>query len=490
MEKEQVFFFALLSYVAGILTGSFGMTGTPYLLLAAAVLLSLSLVFRVKAALFFVVFVGVFGIGASQVSIRSDEYQKLAVAPAPVVGVVRVVHDPEERDFYRRTIVRYIECERQFCPTVAVLWQAPLGSRFEAGDTLSFQCALELPKNFDSDFDYRMYLAKEGIGYLCLEAKTTLLPSDAIGRAMRSFYQPKHMLEHALSQVLSEPEAGLAKGLLLGGDGYLPQALKESFTRIGLSHMIAVSGYNITIIAELLLALGLSLGLWRRHAIWTALIGIVCFIIMIGMPASAARAGAMASVVFIALQTGRLAQPARALLLAGALMLLHNPLLFRYDLGFQLSFLATLGILFIAPYQERLCPKRMVLKQISEVVLMTLSVEVFVLPVILLSFQTFSPLVIIGNFLVLLVPFAMATAFGAALLYLFWPGMHIFLGAFAYGLLTIMTRSVEWLGSLSGTSITVAQFGITAFLVWYLGLFLCILVVGRIFPRYTYESRV
>lgn len=462
-----------------------------FLLLVAALLFSLWVAFQFKTALSLVVLVAAFGIGAWLAFVRSEEYQKLSVPSTLVIGVVRIVNDPEDRDFYRRTIVRYTECENQVCPTVAVLWQAPLGSRFEAGDVLLFQCTLELPKNFDSDFDYRMYLAKEGIGYLCpLAQSVAFLPPDNIGRAMGYFYQPKQWLEQALAQVLSEPEAGLAKGLLLGGDGYLPQELKESFTRIGLSHMIAVSGYNITIIAELLLSLGLFLGLWRRHAIWTALIGIVCFIIMIGMPASAARAGAMASIVFIAFQTGRLAQPVNALLLAGVIMLVHNPLLLRYDVGFQLSFLATLGILFIAPYQGRLCSKRAVLKQVGEVVLMTLSVEIFVLPIILLSFQAFSPLIVVGNFLVLLVPFAMTTAFGSAFLYLLWPGTHVFLATLAYLILTIMTRTVEWLGNIPGTSITVAHFGFTAFLVWYACLFLCILVVGRIFPRYIYEIRV
>ncbi len=467
MQKDQVLFAAVVSFIGGIFAGSFFTLPVAFIFLGLALLVSVGVVFpgrsiRVSTLLFVIFF------GGSLLASEAKERVLSWSPPGKVSGEVRIVANPEDRDFSRQVLLIFERCDEGECPQARVLWQAPLSFQGEAGARLSFSCILELPKNFDSEFDYRMFLGKDGIGFLCLKAdKAVLLESDVLGRLRRLLYVPKHILEGALGQAISEPEAGLAKGLLLGGSTYLPSSLQDAFTRIGLSHMIAVSGYNITIIAQLLLALGLLLGLWRRQAISFALIGIVLFIIMIGLPASAVRAGAMASIVFIALQLGRLAQPVNALLFAGAVMLLFHPLLLRYDLGFQLSFLATLALLWVAPYQERLQPKNLLLRPVVEILLMTVAVELFVLPIILLSFHTASLLILAGNFLVVLVPIAMALSFVAALLFLLVPALSVFVAWSAYAALSLITRSVEWLGSFGNMSVTVGQFGSSQLILWY-----------------------
>lgn len=491
MEKDEIFLWGVLAFVVGIACGSlFVFSVGTVLLLGGAFFIALFVAFPKQAVFVFgIVFLFLVG-GAELAAWKTAVFQSLHPMPEIVAGEVRVVSDPEERDFFQQMRIRFEFCAGSNCPETAVLWQAPISVHVEAGTRLSFACRLEQPQSFSPDFDYRMFLAKDGIGYICTHAtQASVLPGDWKGQLRSWLYVPKHILENAFSQMLSEPEAGLAKGLLLGGDHYLPKALKDDFTRIGLSHMIAVSGYNITIIAELLLMGGLFLGLWRRQAIWFALVGIVFFIVMIGMPASAARAGAMASIVFVALQTGRLAQPVNALLFAGAVMLFFNPLLLRYDLGFQLSFLATLGILWGAPYYERLALKGVVGKKLSEVVLMTFAVELFVLPIILFFFHTFSVLIIIGNFLVILVPFAMATAFLAAILFLVVPGAHIFFAWVAFALLSLITRGVEWLSSFEG-NIVVPNFGMLHLVSWYILLFVFVFLVARYFPQKRYVQQI
>jgi competence protein ComEC len=170
-------------------------------------------------------------------------------------------------------------------------------------------------------------------------------------------------------------------------------------------------------------------------------------------------------------------------------MLLFNPLLFRYDLGFQLSFLATLGILWVVPYYERFAPEGLITKKLGEVLVMTFAVELFVLPVILFSFHTFSPLVIIGNFLVFLVPLAMMISFGAVLLFFIFPGAHLLFAWVSFGLLTTMTRSVEWLGSFRGASITAESFGLWALIGWYLALGILVAGLGRLYAEKTYGQK-
>ncbi|MDP2837674.1 MAG: ComEC/Rec2 family competence protein [Candidatus Moranbacteria bacterium] len=491
MEKDQVFFWGVFSFIIGVAGGSFfAVPLVLFLLCGSAFCIALLIALPQRFALALVIFFFTFFGGVYLALAERQMFETLSIFPSSVQGEVRVVADPEERDFFRRVLVRFETCASGACPTTRVLWQAPLSTPLEAGTRLAFSCQLEQPKNFNDQFDYRMFLAKDGIGYICFQAtEAIILPQDRAGLWRSWLYHPKHVLEQILSQIAHEPEAGLAKGLLLGGDNYLPQALKAAFTEVGLSHMIAVSGYNITIIAQMLLYLGLFLGLWRKQAIWTALIGIVFFIIMIGMPASAARAGTMAGIVFVALQTGRLARPLSALLFAGAMMLLFEPLLLRYDLGFQLSFLATLGILWVAPLGERLLSKQhFLLRYLLSIILMTLAVELFVLPIILFSFHTFSPLIIIGNFLVILVPLAMALSFGAALLYFIMPGAHLLFAWPAYVVLTLITRSVEWLGAI-GATVTVERFGVGHLFLWYILLGSGIVILAVKFPLKHYEEK-
>ncbi len=492
MQKDEVFFWSILSFIIGIFCGSFFILPlVPLLLMGSALGVAVTVAFPKKEVIFCGLFFLVWCGGAHLALTKQVVFQTLPLFEQPVRGEVRVISDPEDKDFFRHTILRFERCESKECPKERILWQAPLSFTGTAGTRLAFTCALERPKNFNDQFDYRMFLAKDGIGYTCVRAKdAVLLPEDREGKLFSWLYIPKHILERALSRTLSEPEAGLAKGLLLGGDNYLPRALKEDFAAVGLSHMIAVSGYNITLIAEMLLWLGLFFGLWRKQAVWAALVGIAFFIVMIGMPASASRAGAMAAVVFVALQTGRLAQPINALLFACGAMLFFNPLLLRYDLGFQLSFLATLGILWSAPYQERLARFGFLTRHIGEVVLMTIAVELFVLPIILFSFHTFSPLIIFGNFLVILVPFAMASAFGAALLFLVVPGAHLVLSWLAWGILSTITRSVEWLGSIDGAKISVENFGVVHVVVWYSFLVIGVFVLQKFFLSQSYERPV
>ncbi len=490
MKKDEIFFFGIACGVLGIGWGSFfEWPQASFFLLGSAFFFAAGVVFRLKDFVFVGVGVLVFFFGTTLALQERATYQSLPIYTEPVSGTVRIVADPEEKDFFRRVIVRFEHCESQECPSADVLWQAPLSFRMLAGARFPFRCNIERPENFSPDFDYQMFLAKSGIGYICLKGDSgEQYPVDWSGKLRAWLYVPKHVMERALSEILPEPEAGLSKGLLLGGDAYLPQALKESFTRVGLSHMIAVSGYNMTLIAEMFLAVGLALGLWRKQAIWTALVGIVFFIFMIGMQASAARAGAMAGIVFMAFQSGRLVHPVRTLLFAAGVMLFFNPLLFRYDMGFQLSFLATLGILVLMPYCEYIAPKQRLLKKGFEILCMTLAVELFVLPLILFSFHTFSPLIVIGNFLILLVPFAMATAFVSVLLFLVVPGLQVVIAWSAFVFLTVITRSVEWLGSWTEMSIDVGEFGIWHLLGWYAILGIFVAVISRVFPPQKYEK--
>ena len=137
----------------------------------------------------------------------------------------------------------------------------------------------------------------------------------------------------ALTRVLPEPEAGLAAGILIGLRDRVDRGVAAAFTTAGVSHVVAISGWNIAIVAAAVGALAGRLGR-RRRAIVTAL-AVVSYIILAGASPSVLRAGAMAGVVLLARESGRSGRAAAALGWAALLLLLAEPTLVR-DAGFQL----------------------------------------------------------------------------------------------------------------------------------------------------------
>lgn len=307
--------------------------------------------------------------------------------------------------------------------------------RYQYGEHLYIEGILEVPENFDG-FDYRGYLAKEGIGYVMYNPHIERL--GEYEHSISSFLSnAKTNLRSGLTRSLLPPHSSLYAAMLLGDKGVLTSQQKEALQSAGLSHIVAISGMHIMIILFAVLALGLALGLWRARAIYLALVLVAIYIVMIGAPASAVRAGIMGGGLLTAQIVGRPNFSWRVLLLAAAAMVAFNPLLVRYDVGFQLSFLAVTGILLLSQkieYYLWKMPAALVPFHITrdrkvwdEVVrnkafgvrgllAMTFSAQAFTFPLILYHFGTFSPWSPLSNLLVLpILPLALAAGFVSAL---------------------------------------------------------------------------
>jgi competence protein ComEC len=146
----------------------------------------------------------------------------------------------------------------------------------------------------------------------------------------------------ALTTAIPEPEAGLAAGIVVGLRDRVDRDLAADFTTVGASHVVAISGWNIAIVAASVAALGGGLARRRRAALTAT--AIVLYVAFAGASASVVRAAAMAGVVLVARESGRAGRAAAALGWAALLLLLVDPHLVT-DAGFQLSTLATAGIL-------------------------------------------------------------------------------------------------------------------------------------------------
>lgn len=325
-----------------------------------------------------------------------DWWRAAPTLPERLSGEALVAGAGERHERSVTAPLRFERCDDTVCPEALLLGQFPQYAELSRGERIRVVCRVALPDNEALGFDYRMYLAKEGIGAVCRPTEWERLPE-------RQWYAPLFALRGDIQTLLvhhiPRPESGLVSGLLLGGDEGLSRAAQEDFKAAGLSHIVAVSGYNVTIVAETLLFILVFAGLRRRQAFLLILAGVWGFVLLSGASASAIRAGVMGSLVFVAFQFGRPQLGMRALCLAAAGMLFWNPLLLRYDVGFQLSFAATLGIMLSAGGDVgRVLGARGFLVRLG---LATLAAQAFVAPLLLHHFHMLSLVGLLANLVVL-----------------------------------------------------------------------------------------
>lgn len=221
-------------------------------------------------------------------------------------------------------------------------------------------------------------------------------------------------LRESIDSALSPPQSSLLSSMMLGEKeekDRMSYELRDKLNRSGTRHITAISGMNVMILAHMLIGLGLILGMWRGQAFYFALITIILFIIMVGAPPSAMRAGIMGAILLFAEKIGRISEAQRLLIIAAVIMLAFNPLLLKFDIGFQLSFLATLGIAKLSPwFLEKFSwiPKKMELRNVAA---MTFPAVIFTAPVLAYSFGQVSVISFFTNILIVPV-LGLVLAFG------------------------------------------------------------------------------
>lgn len=290
------------------------------------------------------------------------------------------------------------------------------------GDTMHLRCRLEAPEPIE-DFRYDRFLEKDDVVAVCRQGK--ILSIAKSGKDLfRTFFS--HMLvikawsrERLLAE-LPYDEGSLLAGIMLGDSYIMSEELKTAYSNSGMSHIVAISGMNMTLIAVFLLWLFVRLGLWRRQASAAAVATIWMYTALVGFSSSAVRASIMSTAVLIAYASGRLASADRLLALTAALMLAVNPRLLRDDLGFVLSFSAFLGLLWyyepIRSFMARFIKWKYAAIPL-EIFSLTLSAQVLALPIIAMSFGQISWVSLGSNLFVLwaIGPLMIFTAAGLAL---------------------------------------------------------------------------
>lgn len=364
--------------------------------------------------------------------------------------------------------VQYVlEAKNLFSPlnkkvSQRVLVRAPLYPEYSYGDILKVDCVLETPRNFiDSNFRYDRYLSAKNIFSVCRNPKISLIEKNSGGGTMAQILSFKKLISQMTERLWAEPESGLVAGILYGRRDGMDENLKENFNRVGLTHIIAVSGYNISILASVIMLALITVGLARPRAFWIAFIGIILFVVFTGASASAVRAGIMGVMVLIAGRLGRLSRLLPALVLSAVLMLIFNPWLLIWDAGFQLSYLAVLGLMYISPILEKfiLADKKWTKPAvfILEIFITTMSAIIATLPLILFQFGRLSIVAPLVNVLALwIIPYLMLFGFLAVIFgFIFFPLGQIIAYIAGLGLRYVIIIT-DWFGGKSWSAVEVA----------------------------------
>lgn len=411
LSKSKMFLFCLIAFILGIGMASFVpkriLNFDIYYFVIALTFASIVIFFWKNYKTKFIALLGLFlflGIWRYAINTEKNTPDKIWYYNNETVKIVgKIIKEPDRRSDYQKLEIAVDNISKTRLKISGhVLVTTNLYPIYNYGDKLELECKLQSPEKIEN-FNYDRYLARYDIYSLCYFPAIKKVGENSGNIFFARIYDFKNFIRDEINFGLSEPSASLAMGILLGDTKGTTAEIKDAFSRTGLSHLTAVSGMNISIIATLLMPALLFVGLWRRQAFHVTIIFLIIFIILVGMPASAVRAGIMGFLALLAVNSGRANRITNAVALTAAATLMFNPKLLRDDIGWQLSFLAVLGIMYIYPWLNNFFDKIKLPTGygLRDGLSITLSAQVFTLPIIGYNFSIISLSAPLANILVL-----------------------------------------------------------------------------------------
>lgn len=398
-----------------------------------------------------------------------------------ITGVL--TEPPDYRDNYtnlRIKVTRVDTGDRELPANGLLLARVSSNQVFHYGDILRLRGKLKTPPE-NEDFSYRDYLAAQHIHSYMTSAEVTVLPGNGGNAFYRVMYALKEKSLENIYKIFPDPESSLLAGILLGVDTGLTDELQQAFKDTGTAHIIAISGFNISIIAGLFVTF-FSKFLGPRRGAILAILGIAFYTLLVGADAAVVRAAIMGGLALFAKQVGRRQFALNTLLVVALLMCLWNPL-YIWDVGFQLSFFATLGlILYATPFSEfanriitRYFPSstaERAAELFSEFVLLTLAAQLTTIPIMAYHFQRISLVSFIANpFVLPPQPAVMILGGLAVLLSLIWLPLGQIAAWVAWPFVVYTIRMVELFDRVPHGTLVLGNLSIWFVILFYAGLF-------------------
>ncbi|HSB65021.1 MAG TPA: ComEC/Rec2 family competence protein [Anaerolineales bacterium] len=404
--------------------------------------------------------------------------------PGETVVEGMVDGDPDIRDTYANLRVKISSLQMAGdSQTIYVhgllLARVPAGTSFSYGDRIRLQGKIQTPAE-NEDFSYRDYLANQGI-YSYLPYPTITLIQSNQGNPVKSvLYGLRERAVKTVYTLFPDPEASLLSGILLGVQGGISAKLQEAFRQTGTSHIIVISGFNITIISGLFTYLFSRIFGRYKGAIFAAL-GIIIYTLFVGAGAAVVRAAILGLLSVLGHLIGRRQTGLNSLTFGAGLMAIVTPSVL-WDVSFQLSFAATLGIMLYAePMSEwfikilsRIIPQEQAQKlagPVGDYFLVTLAAQITTLPLMMYYFKRLSLTAMIANPLILPAQPAIMVLGGLAVLIgMVLQPMGQLLAWMAWPFTAYTIRMVEWLANIPHGSIALGQVALPIILLFYSGL--------------------
>ncbi len=269
---------------------------------------------------------------------------------------------------------------------------------FNYGDGIKIEGVIKKPESQS----YADYLAKNGIFGVVDYPKSELVVVNQGSKIKTLLFEIKQKFVANFQKILPQEKAAFLSGIILGERAEFSQELKDAMSKSGTTHLVALSGYNISIIV-LALSGFLTCFFSRRLTFILTILTILGFTIMTGAEASVIRAAIMGFIALLAGQIGRARSIRNAIVLAAFIMIIFNPMVLNFDVGFQLSFLALIGIVYLEPTLRKIL-------KINEDdgllgwrknFLTTTSAQLAVAPLLIINFSQFSLSSLLANVLIL-----------------------------------------------------------------------------------------
>jgi competence protein ComEC len=468
--RGSIFYTVGIACAGGIFMGSFFDFGWASIILPVVIgiafFVAKSLVKQKSLSLFFILGTACvsFAAGAARLE-KSEMYvSPLGQYENKKVSIEgKIIREPEIRETVIHLYVEPVNVEKLDEYVLVTADRSAFRGDLMHGDQVAVRGTLKKPEEFETEtgrmFDYASFLKAKNVHYVMNFAEVRKVKeSDSI---LSNLYQGKQAFIEAIERNIKEPHSGLGEGILLGVKSVLGERLEKSFRETGIIHIVVLSGYNVMIVVETMLYL-LAFVFCPRTRLLIGLVAIGLFALLVGFSATVVRASIMAALLLVARTTGRTYAVLRALMLAGIAMLFINPYLLVHDPGFQLSFLATLGLILFSPYMEKKLTRIPEAFGMRKIMTATLSTQLCVLPLLLYQTGLFSAVSILVNLLALpAVPFAMLFTFLTGFTGLLIPAFGKLFGFIAYLLLEYIMRIAEFFGGLP-----IASFNVAAFPFW------------------------
>ncbi len=487
--QERIFYASCFGFIFGVLLRSFpAFGGTPpqavvfyYTLLLALVSFSVFLYFSlisknnwgiIVSIFIFTFSFGIFRFNKADISMP-DVFESHIAQNVSFSG--EIIDEPSIGESNQKLTVEVLNPAK-----TKILMSTNLDEDYKYGDEINFEGVLKKPENFMTDqgkeFDYVNYLRKDGIFYVMTYPKISIV-SRGNGNFIKSaLFYAKDVFLDKMNLAIREPESLLMAGLILGEKSSFDQSLRQSFVNTGTIHIVALSGYNVTIVAEWIMKILSPFP--KNIGIGAGIISILLFVLMTGGSSTAIRAGIMATLALFSRLIGRNYDVGRALILAGVSMILINPFILYFDVSFQLSFIATVAVIFFAPKIEKYFLWVTPRFGLRDIVSITTAAYIFVFPFILYEMGNLSLVALPANILILpFIPFTMILGFITGFAGIIWYMLSVPFGFVSYIFLHYELSVISFFSNVPFAALSIPNFP------FILTLLIYIYFIYRLFGR-------